>query len=72
MFKQFLMLCTLASLIVGLVLSFLSGNFIMLGIAFLINAVALTVGYLSSKLIFNEQSESENEDFANYHSAHSF
>lgn len=72
MLKQFLILCTLVSLIIGLILTFLAGNFIMLGIAFLINVVTLTVGYFSSKLIFNEQSESENEDFANYHSVHSF
>lgn len=72
MLKQFLILCTLVSFICGLILSFLTNNFIMLGIAFLINFVALTIGYISSKLIFNTSDEVPVEDCYNYHNAHSF
>lgn len=71
MLQRFIIICTLISFIGGLILSLLADNFIILGLAFLINFTALSVGYISSKLIFNEAS-AETEDLSNYHNAHSF
>lgn len=69
--KNILALCAITSVIGGLILTVLSGNLIMLGLAVGVNFVALGISLLASKLVFAGAEEvEEDEDFSAYH-AHS-
>ena len=71
--KNILALCAITSLIGGLILTVVSGNLIMLGLAFGVNFVAIAISFLASKLVFtgSEEVEKDSEDYSSYRGAHS-
>lgn len=71
--KNILALCAITSLIGGLILTVVSGNLIMLGLAFGVNFVAIAISFLASKLVFvgSEEVEEDGEDYSSYRGAHS-
>ena len=66
--KNLLALCAVTSVIGGLILTVLSGNLIMLGLAIGVNFVALAISFAASKLVFAGAEEAEDdEDLSAYH-----